>query len=249
MPDLMPFMKARMTAEPKRVLKHFEQADIAEMAKAALELREEQPMVYPTHLCFRHLAMRNIEILNCKLGWIARRCDTARVMTANATTGEVELLVRPIGGLMEIIPRADYDPKGTAGVVPIDAAVLAEIVHCRTGGVSHTGGATSWDDLDPDEYLIEAGSKTERQEIVDRLHGDFVRPWFEDFDKNGYELRRWAGTKILKLTGNEGMQKRFFRHAPDRDSRVTRNNYTTKLPPPPPITFADCGLSEAGRAP
>ena len=53
---------------------------------------------------------------------------------------------------------------------------------------------------------------------MDRLHGEFVRPWFEEFDKNGYELRRWAGTNILELTGNEGMQKRFLRHAPDRVS-------------------------------
>jgi hypothetical protein len=38
------------------------------------------------------------------------------------------------------------------------------------------------------------------------------------------------------------MQKRFLHHAPDRDSRVTRSSYTTKLLPPPPITFMDCGL-------
>lgn len=239
LPDLSGFLTAPLPEKPERVMRHFDQAQMVEMAAAAQLLKGTDPEVYLTHLCYRHLGMRNIEIRKARVGWLVERADTSRVMMAGKD-GRMELVQREIAGFMEILPRADFDPKRSAGIVPIDAAVMAEMLELWQAANDQwlkTHGRL------PDAFLIAPGaSETEREKIVNRRHGDFVRPWFEDFDKVSYELRRWAGTKILELTGSMEMSGRFLRHKPAKDARVFIASYATKLPPPPPITFADCGL-------
>ena len=129
------------------------------------------------------------------------------------------------GAFMAIIerPEEDFSPKGNEGRVPIAADVLAELEEFRH--------------LSTDGHIIPARHKTERAEIVDRRHSAWVGRWIKDRTKTSYELRRYAGSLILKLTNGDMMAVRdFLRHA---DVQTTQKWYAYRLRELPAISMSD----------
>jgi integrase len=129
------------------------------------------------------------------------------------------------GAWMAIIerPEEDFSPKGNEGRVPIAADVLAELEEFRH--------------LSTDGHIIPARHKTERAEIVDRRHSAWVGRWIKDRTKTSYELRRYAGSLILKLTNGDMMAVRdFLRHA---DVQTTQKWYAYRLRELPAISMSD----------
>jgi len=210
------FLTTETLADPR--IEHMRMApeSIWQMSQAALCLRDQFPALYVAHLLFRHLALRNDEAENARLGWLEKRSDTVTLPNGER---------RAIAGAMVIKPRPEWIPKKSSGEVPIAPAVWREIRR-------YSGAAN------PEDFLIPARTKTEREWIVDRDHGNFVRQWVQGHAKTSYELRRWAATIVARRQGDE-YAERFLRHAP---KTVAGRHYLTDHAPIAPITFRDCGL-------
>jgi integrase len=129
------------------------------------------------------------------------------------------------GAVMAIIERPEegFSPKGNEGRVPISADTLAELEEFRA--------------LSTDGHIVPARHKSERAEIVDRRHSAWIGRWIKDRSKTSYELRRYAGSLILKLTNGDIMAVRdFLRHA---DVMTTQKWYAYRLRELPSISAAD----------
>jgi integrase len=129
------------------------------------------------------------------------------------------------GAVMAIIERPEegFSPKGNEGRVPISADTLAELKEFRA--------------LSTDGHIVPARHKSERAEIVDRRHSAWIGRWIKDRSKTSYELRRYAGSLILKLTNGDIMAVRdFLRHA---DVQTTQKWYAYRLRELPAISAAD----------
>jgi integrase len=129
------------------------------------------------------------------------------------------------GAVMAIIERPEegFSPKGNEGRVPISADTLAELKEFRA--------------LSTDGHIVPARHKSERAEIVDRRHSAWIGRWIKDRSKTSYELRRYAGSLILKLTNGDIMAVRdFLRHA---DVQTTQKWYAYRLRELPSISAAD----------
>jgi integrase len=85
-------------------------------------------------------------------------------------------------------------------------------------------------------FLVPAAHKTEREEIVDRRHADWCGQWIKDYTKVSYELRRYAGSLILKKTGSIMAAKKFLGHA---NVSTTEKWYAYMLGDLPALSFAD----------
>lgn len=235
LPDLESFMTTQMKVAREVEHGRLDDAAVREMALAALELRESDPDLYRVHLCFRHLGLRNDELLEARQEWIEEvqrevklpGGETRKLALADGTTIEATVpIVRPVGGLMNLTLRPYWEPKRSAGVVAIAPEIMAELAEWRTG-------------REPLDHLVPARTKTERWELIYIRHADFVRPWTAHLAKRGYELRRWGATKLALLHQSEEMAELFLRHA----KRTTaQKHYLTERPLPAPITLADVGL-------
>jgi integrase len=129
------------------------------------------------------------------------------------------------GAAMAIIerPEEDFSPKGSEGRVPLSADVLAELEEFR--GLSEDG------------FIVPAKTKTERAHVVDRRHSAWVGRWIKDRSKTSYELRRYAGSLILKATNGDIMAVRdFLRHS---DVQTTQKWYAYRLRELPSIGMGD----------
>lgn len=215
-PKLKEFLKRPSEKPPRRQHQPLGDEAVRAMAQAALKL---QPALYAVHLLFRHLGMRNDEIAHARGEWIERLAVPVAVHLFDGTRREV-------AAFMVIENREYWAVKKSGGKVPIAAEVLAEL----DAAVGVTTGR---------EYLIPALTVTDRWELVNVAHNDFVRPWTEHLQKRSYELRRWAGTKVRMMHRSREMGDIFLRHAP---TSVGELNYFTDAPVPAPIMLSDCGL-------
>jgi hypothetical protein len=109
-------------------------------------------------------------------------------------------------------PEEDFFPKGSEGWVPIAADVLAEILRFQS--------------LCTDGYLIPGRTATERYEAVYRRHSKWVSRWIKDRSKTSYELRRYAGSRLLDMGATIFEVRNFLRH---RDVQTTQTWYTYRL--------------------
>jgi len=117
-------------------------------------------------------------------------------------------------GSIGIINRAEenFFPKGCEGWVPIAPDVLAEI--------------TRFQPLTTNAYLIPGRNQTERHEAVYRRHSKWVGQWIKDRSKTSYELRRYAGSRLLDMGATIFEVRDFLRH---RDVQTTQQWYTYRL--------------------
>lgn len=109
-------------------------------------------------------------------------------------------------------PEEDFFPKGCEGWVPIASDVLKEIL--------------SFQPLCTDGYLVPGANQTERHHAVYRRHSKWVSRWIKDRTKTSYELRRYAGSRLLDLGATIFEVRDFLRH---RDVQTTQQWYAYRL--------------------
>ena len=109
-------------------------------------------------------------------------------------------------------PEEDFFPKGSEGWVPIAGDVLAEI--------------TRFQAMCTDGYLVPGRNATERHEAVYRRHSKWVSKWIKDRTKTSYELRRYAGLRLLDMGATIFEVRDFLRH---RDVQTTQMWYAYRL--------------------
>jgi integrase len=109
-------------------------------------------------------------------------------------------------------PEEDFFSKGCEGWVPIAADVLAEILRFQP--------------LCSDDYLVPGANRTERHDAVYRRHSKWVAQWIKDRTKTSYELRRYAGSRLLDMGATIFEVRDFLRH---RDVQTTQQWYAYRL--------------------
>jgi integrase len=109
-------------------------------------------------------------------------------------------------------PEEDFFPKGCEGWVPIAPDVLKQIL--------------SFQPLCTDGYLVPAANRTERHHAVYRRHSKWVSQWIKDRTKTSYELRRYAGSRLLDMGATIFEVRDFLRH---RDVQTTQQWYAYRL--------------------
>jgi hypothetical protein len=109
-------------------------------------------------------------------------------------------------------PEEDFFPKGCEGWVPIAPDVLNEVL--------------SFQALCADGYLVPGANQTERHEAVYRRHSKWVSRWIKDRTKTSYELRRYAGSRLLDMGATIFEVRDFLRH---RDVQTTQMWYAYRL--------------------
>jgi integrase len=109
-------------------------------------------------------------------------------------------------------PEEDFFPKGCEGWVPIAPDVLKEVI--------------SFQPLCTDNYLVPGANQTERHHAVYRRHSKWVSQWIKDRAKTSYELRRYAGSRLLDMGATIFDVRDFLRH---RDVQTTQMWYAYRL--------------------
>jgi hypothetical protein len=117
-------------------------------------------------------------------------------------------------GSIGIVNRVEEDffAKGSEGWVPVAPDVLKEIL--------------SFQSLCTDSYLVPGANLTERHEAVYRRHSKWVSQWIKDRTKTSYELRRYAGSRLLDMGATIFEVRDFLRH---RDVQTTQIWYAYRL--------------------
>jgi integrase len=118
------------------------------------------------------------------------------------------------GGRIGIVdrPEEDFFPKGCEGWVPIAPDVLAEILRFQPECT--------------DGYLVPGAHVTERHHAIYRRHSKWVSKWIKDRTKTSYELRRYAGSRLLDMGATIFDVRDFLRH---RDVQTTQMWYAYRL--------------------
>jgi integrase len=109
-------------------------------------------------------------------------------------------------------PEEDFFPKGCEGWVPIALDVLEEVLGFQS--------------LCVDGYLVPGANQTERHHAVYRRHSKWVSQWIQDRTKTSYELRRYAGSRLLDMGATIFEVRDFLRH---RDVQTTQMWYAYRL--------------------
>lgn len=109
-------------------------------------------------------------------------------------------------------PEEDFFAKGCEGWVPIAPDVLKEIL--------------TFHPLCSEGYLVPGANRTERHDAVYRRHSKWVAQWIKDRTKTSYELRRYAGSRLLDMGATIFEVRDFLRH---RDVQTTQQWYAYRL--------------------
>ena len=109
-------------------------------------------------------------------------------------------------------PEEDFFPKGCEGWVPVAPDVLKEILRFQP--------------LCVEGYLVPGANRTERHHAVYRRHSKWVSQWIKDRTKTSYELRRYAGSRLLDMGATIFEIRDFLRH---RDVQTTQQWYAYRL--------------------
>jgi len=109
-------------------------------------------------------------------------------------------------------PEEDFFPKGCEGWVPIAPDVLKEVLRFQP--------------LCTDGYLVPGANRTERHDAVYRRHSKWVARWIKERTKTSYELRRYAGSRLLDMGATIFEVRDFLRH---RDVQTTQQWYAYRL--------------------
>jgi integrase len=109
-------------------------------------------------------------------------------------------------------PEEDFFAKGCEGWVPIAPDVLKEIL--------------TFQPLCTEGYLVPGANRTERHDAVYRRHSKWVAQWIKDRTKTSYELRRYAGSRLLDMGATIFEVRDFLRH---RDVQTTQQWYAYRL--------------------
>jgi integrase len=185
-----------------------DEAAIAGMFAASKQLAIDDPACYVAFILFALMGMRNSEIRKARKNWLRP-----------SGSGRSE------GWVLDIIdrPEENFYCKGYERRVPVgsDIVELLERYYKQS----------------PDgPFLVPAAHKTERYDIVDRRHGQWAGNWIKGYTKVSYELRRYAGSLVLKKTGSIMAAKKFLGHS---SVQTTEKYYAYMLGDLPALSFAD----------
>jgi integrase len=86
------------------------------------------------------------------------------------------------------------------------------------------------------DFLVPAGTKTEREKIVMDRHRIWAGQFIKGYTKVSYELRRYAGSLVLKKTGSLFLTAKFLGHA---NVSTTERWYAYMLGELPTLSFSD----------
>lgn len=109
-------------------------------------------------------------------------------------------------------PEEDFSPKGSEGWVPIAPDVEAEILRFQP--------------LCTNGFLVPGCTRTERHQAIYRRHSRWVSQWIKDRTKTSYELRRYAGSRLLLMGASMLDVRDFLRH---RDIQTTQQWYAYRF--------------------
>jgi integrase len=109
-------------------------------------------------------------------------------------------------------PEEDFFSKSCEGWVPVAPDVLKEILRFQA--------------LCTDGYLVPGPNRTERHDAVYRRHSKWVAQWIKDRTTTSYELRRYAGSRLLDMGATIFEVRDFLRH---RDVQTTQLWYAYRL--------------------
>ncbi|MEI6516908.1 MAG: site-specific integrase [bacterium] len=118
-------------------------------------------------------------------------------------------------------PEEGFKAKGNEGRVPVADDVLAELEKFKDHGT--------------DGFIVPGATATDRRNAVDRRHSEWVSQWIKDRSKTSYELRRYAGSKVLDNGGSIEDVRDFLRHS---DLKTTLDWYVYRLRKLKPLTMA-----------
>lgn len=101
-----------------------------------------------------------------------------------------------------VLRTAYFEPKRSQGHIPLTVEVGALFEPFVK-------------DKQPLDFLIEARHLTERSDLVNLEHAQWMRQFLpaDDYAKAGYELRRWSAQVMEQLYGRDA-SKAFLRHTP-----------------------------------
>ena len=75
-------------------------------------------------------------------------------------------------------------------------------------------------------YLVPGQNRTERHQTVYRRHSKWVSQWIKDRSKTSYELRRYAGSRLLDMGATIFEVRDFFATATSKQrSSGTRTGF------------------------
>jgi integrase len=129
------------------------------------------------------------------------------------------------GAMLDIInrPEENFFCKGYERHLPVGP----DIVELLDRHYKHS----------PDgDFLVPAGTKTEREIIVMDRHRIWAGQFIKGYTKVSYELRRYAGSLVLKKTGSLVAAKKFLGHA---NVATTEKWYAYMLGELPALSFND----------
>jgi hypothetical protein len=132
-----------------------------------------------------------------------RNCEILFARESWIVDGRIGLIRRP---------TENFKPKGRSGWLPVAPDVLAELerfAHLRVDG-----------------YLVPGDTQTQRYDAIYRRHSRWVSTWIKDRTKTSYELRRYAGSRLLDLGASMLEVRDFLRH---RNIATTEQWYAYRL--------------------
>lgn len=109
-------------------------------------------------------------------------------------------------------PEEDFWPKGAEGSFEVSEEVVREVL--------------SMQHLCTDGYLVPGATKTDRHNAIYRRHSEWVSAWIKDRRKTSYELRRYAGSRLLDMGASIYQVRDFLRH---RNVATTEQWYCYRL--------------------
>jgi hypothetical protein len=207
LPDLTGFRAAQVDAPRLSRPRPLDMNALRAMIAARPALAEKDPGVYVANLMFAHWGMRDIEIWNARIHWLS---NDAGSLPNGPKIWRMHIIDRP---------EEDFYPKGCEGSFEVSGEVVAEILRFQS---PMPDGRL----LCVDDYLIPGKDKTERHKTIYRRHSKWVSTWIKDHRKTSYELRRYAGSRLLDMGATIYQVRDFLRH---RNVATTENWYAYRL--------------------
>jgi len=162
---------------PEKVLGRLDRRAEAAWRLAVRKGSDRLRNAWAVYVLMRRCGLRNSECEDLRWEWIVRRDGRAWI---------------------DLGPHGDWKPKGSAGEVPVDPALLDRLAE-RMG----TG---------PREGHVLLGKPYTRRDAAHRDVNEIVRRYLPDREKGAYELRKQWGSEMARRHGIETAAK-LLRHA------------------------------------